>query len=390
VLRLLAPAVLVVIVLFVGMWLGGHSSVLPKPLQDLVADDDVAAIDDALSLVKDDFYRPVGEEKLADDAIRGAVRGLDDRFSAYFDRKEYKRFREVTDARFSGIGVTVVQVEKGLRIGHVYPKSPARKAGLRQGDTIVAADGQSLADKAEDAATGLIKGPKGTVVTLTVLRRGEEFRKRVERAEISVPVVAAKRRKVGGEEFAHVRLESFSHGAHAEVYKALRAAEKDDVEGIVLDLRANPGGIVDEAQLVASAFLEEGEIVTTRGRSVPEQVYRATGQPVSPDTPLVVLVDRSSASASEIVAGALQDRDRAKLVGTRTFGKGVFQSVVELDNGGALDITVGQYFLPSGRNLGGKGTSRGAGLKPDVEARDDPRTRKRDEALERALQVLAR
>ena len=129
--------------------------------------------------------------------------------------------------------------------------------------------------------------------------------------------------------------------------------------------------------------------MTTRGRTVDEQVYRATGNPVAPKTPVVVLVDRASASASEIVAGALQDRDRAKLVGTRTFGKGVFQEVVELDNGGALDITVGQYFLPSGRNLGGKGTSRGAGLEPDVEAKDDPKTQKRDEALERALGVLA-
>ncbi|HEV2815534.1 MAG TPA: S41 family peptidase, partial [Solirubrobacteraceae bacterium] len=168
----------------------------------------------------------------------------------------------------------------------------------------------------------------------------------------------------------------------------LREAERDDVKGIVFDLRSNPGGLVDEARLVASAFLEEGEIVTTRGRTVDEQVYRATGDPVAPKTPLVVLVDRASASASEIVAGALQDRGRARLVGTRTFGKGVFQSVVPLENGGAIDITVGQYFLPSGRNLGGKGTSPGSGLKPDVSAKDDPNTR-RDEALRRALDVLA-
>jgi carboxyl-terminal processing protease len=144
--------------------------------------------------------------------------------------------------------------------------------------------------------------------------------------------------------------------------------------GIVFDLRGNGGGLVSEARLVASAFLERG-----RDRDDARALGRRAGlprdrRPGGADTPLVVLVDRDSASASEIVAGALQDRDRAKLVGTRTFGKGVFQAVFPLDNGGALDITVGQYFLPSGRNLGGKGTARGAGLEPDVEARDDPKT----------------
>ena len=387
--RIVAGVIVLAATLLAGMWLGGHSSVLPDELQDLVTDDQVAEVSDALSRVEDDFYRGIDDDDLTDDAIRGAVEGLGDRFSHYFDPEEYKRFREVTDAKFSGIGVTVTQIDDGLRIGQVYEKSPARKAGLREGDVILAANGQDLEGKAEEAATGLIKGPAGTVVTLTVRRGGDRLRKRVERAEISIPVVSAQRRKRGGKEYAVIRLEGFSSGAHAEVYKAVREAERDDVAGIVFDLRANPGGLVEEARLVASAFLPEGEIVTTKGRSVDEQVYRATGDPVAPKTPLVVLVDGSSASASEIVAGALQDRGRAKLVGTSTFGKGVFQEVVELDNGGALDLTVGQYFLPSGRNLGGKGTARGDGLKPDVTARDDPDTRKRDEALRRALVVLA-
>ncbi len=392
----LVPAVLsLLVVLFAGMWLGGHSHLLPNGVQELVADDDVAQIDDALSRVEDRFYREVGTEKLTNDAIRGAVEGLGDRFSFYLDPKERERFRERTEGRFSGIGVTVTQVKEGLRIGQVYDKSPAKKAGLRAGDVITAADGASLAGKQEESATGRVKGPKGTVVELTVKRGKRTFEKKVRRDEVSVPVVSSRQRTVDGRKYGYVRLESFSSGAHAELYKALREAERAKVAGIVFDLRANPGGLVDEARLVASAFLRDGEIVTTKGRTVDEVVYRATGEPVVPKTPVVVLVDRASASASEIVAGALQDRGRAKLVGTPTFGKGVFQAVIDLDNGGALDLTVGQYFLPSGRNLGGKGTadgkatSRGEGLKPDVAASDDPKTPRRDEALERALRVLA-
>ena len=387
--RVAAVIVLVAAALVGGMWLGGHNELLPDRLQELVADDDVTDVADALSEVRDDFYRDTDDDELSDDAIRGVVEGLGDRFSHYFDPQEYKRFREVTDARFSGIGVTVTQVEDGLRVGRVYARSPAKKAGLREGDVILAADGERLKGKAEEAATGLIKGPAGTEVVLVVRRGKDRMRKRVERAEIAIPAVSATRRRRGKEEYAVIRLASFSSGAHAEIYKAAREAEKDKVDGIVFDLRGNPGGLVEEARLVASAFLPEGEVVTTRGRSREEQVYRATGDPVTTKTPLAVLVDRNSASAAEIVAGALQDRERAKLVGTRTFGKGVFQEVVELDNGGALDITVGQYFLPSGRNLGGKGTSRGQGLEPDVRAKDDPRTRNVDEGLRRAITVVA-
>jgi len=177
-------------------------------------------------------------------------------------------------------------------------------------------------------------------------------------------------------------------GAHAQVYAAVKRRLTQGAKGIVLDLRHNGGGLVKEAQLVASAFLPEGRIVSLRGRGVAPETLNATGDPIAPKTPLVVLVDRDTASASEIVTGALQDHHRAKVVGTRTFGKGVFQEVIELDNGGALDITAGQYFTPSGRNLGGGGVKPGAGLKPDVKAKDNPKTT-RDEGLDRALHVLA-
>jgi carboxyl-terminal processing protease len=185
-----------------------------------------------------------------------------------------------------------------------------------------------------------------------------------------------------------VHLAGFTSGAHGEVGDAVRRLLREGAEGVVLDLRDNGGGLLNEAVMVSSIFIADGKIVSTRGRSRPEQVYEATGGAIDRDVPLVVLVNDRSASASEIVTGALQDRDRATVVGTRTFGKGVFQEIEPLANGGALDITVGEYFLPSGRNLGGGGVERGAGVSPDVRAEDDPDT-PRDEALLAALREVA-
>ena len=170
---------------------------------------------------------------------------------------------------------------------------------------------------------------------------------------------------------------------------AIRRQRSRGAKGIVFDLRGNGGGLVSQAQLIASMFLRGGPIVTTKGRAVRTRTLSATGPRVAGSLPTVVLVDGATASAAEIVAGALQDRKRATIVGVKTFGKGVFQEIMPLSNGGALDITVGQYFLPSGRNLGGAGVKTGAGIKPDVVARDDPDTERPDEALVRALDVLA-
>ena len=379
---------LVVAALLGGIWLGGHSANLPGPLRDLARDEQTAVVEEALERVHDDYYRKIPRDELADEAVRGMVGSLGDRFSSYFDERQYREFREATDARFEGIGVTVQPEDRGLEIVSVYDDTPARRAGLRAGDVILAAAGKDLAGRPTETATRLIRGRPGTSVQLRIRRGKRIFERKVERDRISIPVVESSRRTRGGERYAVIRLDTFSSGAHAELYAALRKAKADDVDGVVFDLRGNGGGLVEEARLIASAFLGEGKIVTTRGRAVPDRVYRATGDPVLPDLPMVVLVDRGSASAAEIVAGAIQDRDRARLVGQRTFGKGIFQEVVEMPGGGALDITVGQYFLPSGRNIGGRGVEPGAGLTPDVRAKDDPDT-ERDEALRRALDILA-
>jgi len=382
--------VLVPCMLVLGIWLGAHPRFLPGPVADALAGpEDRRVALEALDTIYDKYYREVDRGTLADAAIAGAVRKLDDRFSAYFSPKEYGIFQQSLDNEFSGVGTAVRGVKDGLRIQTVYPDSPAKKAGLRIGDVVTAADGRRIGGLSEEKAVALIKGKEGTKVTLTVRRDKRTFKKRLTRARISVPVVSSRLADAGGTRVAYIALSTFGpRTAHVQMNEAIRRAKRRKAKGIVLDLRGNGGGLVTEAQLIASMFIAEGPIVTTRGRSVQQRTLNAVGQPVAGKLPTVVIVDGGTASASEIVAGALQDTRRAKLVGVPTFGKGVFQEILPLDNGGALDITVGQYFLPSGRNLGGAGTKTGSGLKPDVRAQDDADT-KRDEALDRALEVLA-
>ncbi len=385
VLILLAPCMLVL-----GIWLGAHPRFLPGPVADALAGPEERRVAlEALDEIHDKYYRPVGRGTLSDAAIGGAVNKLDDRFSAYFSPREYGQFQQSLDNEFSGVGTAVRGVKDGLRIQTVYPDSPAMKAGLRVGDVVTAANGRNIAGLTEEKAVALIKGPEGTNVTLTIRRGERTLRKRLRRARISVPVVSSRLANAGGTRVAYIALSTFGpRTAHVEMNEAIRRAKRRKAKGIVLDLRGNGGGLVTEAQLIASMFIAKGPIVTTRGRAVAERTLNAVGQPVAGRMPTVVLVDGGTASASEIVSGAMQDTKRAKLVGVSTFGKGVFQEILPLDNGGALDITVGQYFLPSGRNLGGAGTDRGSGLKPDVRAQDDPDT-ERDEALDKALDVLA-
>jgi carboxyl-terminal processing protease len=354
----------------------------------LVGDTHSAVVREAIDDVSRTYYRQVPKEQLADNAIEGVVRRLDDRFSNYFTAAEYKRFKASQNSEFSGIGLAVSEERRGLRVEEVYDGSPADRAGIVAGDVVVAADGHDLMGRGSDESVSFIKGRPGTQVKVTWLHDGRRRTRLITRNTVSVPVVASEVDRAGRCKAGVVRLAQFSSGAHAEVYAALRKAKQAGATAFVLDLRGNGGGLVNEAQLVASAFLEDGVIVTTRGRAVPERTLRASGDAVVPTQPLVVLVDKNTASAAEIVTGALQDRHRARVVGTRTFGKGVFQQVLELSNGGALDITAGQYFTPGGRNLGGKGVTPGSGISPDVKATDDPKT-KRDEAKARALSLLA-
>jgi carboxyl-terminal processing protease len=378
-----ARVALVAGVLLLGLWLGGHPHLLPAPVANVFVDDDVRVVAEAIHKVESTYIDEVDAERLTDAAIAGIVRRLDDEFSTYLTAAEYARFQDASHGRFQGVGISVRATEQGLRVQRVMEDSPAARAGITRGDVIVAADGRSLAGRPADVAIALVKGPAGTEVRLRIRRDEKTFTRRVERAAIELRVVEREPRRAAGARVTHITLSTFSEGAHEQLADAVETARARGARGIVLDLRGNGGGLVKEAQRVASEFLERGEIVTTRGRAVPGRTLSATGEPAAGDLPVVVLVDGATASAAEIVAGALKDHDRATVVGTTTFGKGVFQRVLPLSNGGALNLTVGRYFTPDGRNLAGDG------IAPVVRAADDADTQ-RDEALGVALDVLGR
>jgi carboxyl-terminal processing protease len=365
-------AIMLPILLVVGLWLGGHPEDLPGFVRNaFVADQQTRVVDEALQRIASDYYRPIPKRDLSNASIAGAVASLHDRFSHYLTPSEFREFD--APPHFTGIGVSVGSEHRGLLIARVFNSSPAAGAGLKPGDLIVAVGGRKLEGLSSDAATGLIKGLPGTDVQLEIehprnghLGHGATNTVKITRAVVSEPVVESATKTVHGVKIGIVALATFSPGAHAEVREAVEQQLHKGAQGIVLDLRGNGGGLVEEAQLISSIFIPKGTIVTTRGRTQPTQVITATGGAIPTSVPVVVLVDQNTASAAEIVTAALQDHKRATVVGTHTFGKGVFQEEQSLSNGGALDITVGEYFTPNGRNLGGGGVKEGAGIQPEV------------------------
>jgi carboxyl-terminal processing protease len=357
------------ILLILGVYLGGHPEDLPGFARSaFVADHETRVVNEAINRIASDYYRPVAKGRLTNASIAGAVSSLGDRFSHYLSPREFREFNQPPS--FTGIGVSVGADRRGLRVARVFDASPAAHAGLRAGDLIVIANDHKLAGLSAEKAIALIKGPPGTDVKLGIeqQRAGRTALNTLTltRATISEPVVASVTKTVHGLKLGVVALATFSPGAHGEVRESVERELRERVHGIVLDLRANGGGLVDEARQIASIFVEKGTIVSTRGRTQPSETLSATGGAISPSIPVVVLVDANTASAAEIVTAALQDHHRATVVGTHTFGKGVFQEEEPLANGGALDITVGEYFTPSGRNLGGGGVKQGAGITPEV------------------------
>jgi carboxyl-terminal processing protease len=383
-------ALLAIVVLLVGVWFGGHPSWLPGPIRNAFVSQngDDKLVNQVLGLIQNDYYRKVNRSDLVNKGLQAAVAGLGDPYSHYYDPTDYRAFQNQDNPHLSGIGIDIKTLTRGLLVQDVFQGSPAAQAGLLRGDVIVQVGSTSLANRSVDFSASLIKGRPGTKVTLTVLRGKHRRVITVKRANIVVPVAAGRVVSYKGTKLGYVELTSFTAGSGQQVRDEVQHVLKQGAQGLILDLRENGGGLLNEAVNVASVFIPDGTIVSTDGRAQPRQVYMAKGNAVAPRIPMVVLVDQGTASAAEIVTGALQDRGRAKVVGTHTYGKGVFQEIEPLPNGGALDFTVGEYFTPSGHNLGGGGVSKGAGIKPNIYALTGPRAHA-DTALTVAERTVA-
>ncbi|MGI8460700.1 MAG: S41 family peptidase [Solirubrobacterales bacterium] len=349
--------------------------------------EELSLSDEAIEVIGGSYFREPDLRKLGDASVNGIVDELrkryDDRFSHYFDPETLEDFNAQTSGQFTGVGLAVVEVKQGLRVAAVYPDTPAKQAGIKPGDVISAVDGEPLADLSAEAAAAQIKGEPGTKVTLEV-STGKEMPRpvEVERAAVRIPAVRGEIKRVGADKraIAYVQLATFSEGAHAELREEIERLYRRGAEGLVLDLRGNGGGLLNEGVLTSSVFVEDGLIVATEGRTQRRREYDAVGDAIEP-RPAAVLVNGDTASASEILTAALADYDLAEIVGTTTFGKGTVQEVIELENGGALDLTVGEYLTSEDVSLAG------SGIKPDVKIEDEPKTAP-DEALDEALAIV--
>ncbi len=384
---------------------------------------DHALQQEVIDKLEQSYYKEIDPEVLQVGAIDGMLAGLDDPYTVYMDPEEYTSWKEQTSGSYSGVGIVVAMKDHLVTAAAVFEESPAAAAGIEQGDVVLAVDGVSSEGRTLDQVVGDIKGPADTTVVLKMWRPavtppttttatssstttttdaratedegdptvdlsgltdgGESKDYTLTRKEITIPSTDSETRTVAGKKVALISLYQFAQASADDLRAEVTAAVQiDKVAAIILDLRSNPGGLLTSAIDVASIFIDTGVIVSTQGLHYAKEVLSATGDAFV-DVPLYVLVDEYSASASEIVSGALQDHRRATLVGETTFGKGLVQTLESLSNGGAIKVTTQIYLTPNGRDI------NATGITPDVVAPDDPQTADVDEGLEAVLDLIA-
>jgi carboxyl-terminal processing protease len=366
------------------------SAVIAAETGRALAPEDLGIFWEAMDLLEEDFY---GELPSPNERSYGAIRGvldtLDDQNTGFLTPNEAASFMEGIEGSFEGIGALVewAEDEGAIRIIEPFEDQPAWNAGIRRGDLIIAINGQDVADLSNlHEAINRIKGPKGTEVHLTVRRDGldDPLEVPVTRDTIDVPVVESERYG-DNDEFAYVHLERFSADAGAKLRAELEDLLTDETQGLIFDLRGNPGGLLREAINVTSVFLEDERVLIERFSDGTEEIYNTEGSALVPnDLPLVVLVNQGSASASEIVAGALQDVERAPLVGVTTFGKGSVQLPHTLSDESLLRVTIALWYTPADRSIDD------TGLEPDIEVErtNEQIENEEDPQLDRALELL--
>lgn len=323
------------------------------------------------------------DTKLVDGAIQGMVNSLGDQFSGYMDAETYPLFNSDLSGEVEGIGAVVQTDEKTkeISIAQVLEGSPAEAAGLKSGDVFVKVEGEDVTQATQFDLVRLVRGKEGTVVSLTMRRGSDTLDFKITRAKITTPVVESKTLDNG---IGYVKLRSFDVNAYQEVNSAIDKLGGKNLKGLVFDLRGNPGGLLNSAIDVASLFLKSGTVLVEDFGNGNKQTYTTNGKYLGYDIPLSILVDENSASASELVSGAMQDSGRAKLVGVKTFGKGTVQTWQQLVNGGGIRLTIARWLTPNGHWI------HGNGITPDVvvEWPQENRDVNNDPQLKAAIETL--
>ena len=324
--------------------------------------EDLRTFTEIFGRIKRDYVEPVSDKKLLEDAIRGMLAGLDPH-SAYLVSEEYQELKEGTTGQFGGLGIEVTMENGFIKVVSPIDDTPAQKAGIKTGDLIVRLDdepvkGMSLAD-----AVKKMRGEPGSKIVLTVVREGAEAPLKLTLVRAVIKVQSVKSRLLE-KNYGYLRVSSFQSGTGESLKEALANMKKENggnLKGLVLDLRNNPGGVLNAAVDVSDAFLKSGLIVYTEGRiENSEMRFNAAPDDLIDGAPLVVLINAGSASASEIVAGALQDQKRAVIMGEKSFGKGSVQTILPTSNGAAVKLTTARYYTPSGRSI------QAEGIEPDI------------------------
>ncbi len=373
-----------VLVLLLGVFIGAgftlDTAVLAKREGEQVVSttlplDELRTFTEVFSKIKSDYVEDVADKKLLEDAIGGMLAGLDPH-STYLDPEGYKDVRIGTEGQFGGLGIEVTMENGFVKVVSPIEDTPAARAGLQPGDLIVRLDDQAVKGMSLSDAVKLMRGKPGSDITLTVVREGENqpLKITVTRAVIKIRSVKSRLLEPG---YGYIRITQFQANTTKNMKTSLSKLEKENggkLKGVVLDLRNNPGGVLNAAVSVSDAFLKKGIIVYTEGRIADSKLtFEAQPDQVLEGAPLVVLVNGGSASASEIVAGALQDNGRAVIMGTKTFGKGSVQTIMPMSNGAALKLTTARYFTPSGRSI------QATGIEPDIVTEQAKLTRNKND-----------
>lgn len=350
-------------------------------------------LEDVLNQVETSYVEKPKKQKLINGAIDGLLKALDDPYTRHLRKKAFHEFQEQTSGHFGGVGIELGMRDDHLTVVAPIRNTPAERAGVQAGDIITTINDRSTKGMSIQEAVELIRGEPGTKVTLGMQRNGkEQFKVTLVRDEIKVPNVTGK--VLDDKRVGYVMIHSFNEETGKDLKAEIDSLKAKGIQGLILDLRNNPGGLLTEAVNVANLFIKSGPIVKVKSRTGQTETYSANAT-ADDKLPLVILVNKGSASASEIVAGAVQDSGRGVIIGERTFGKGSVQQVIQLKDGSALVLTVAKYLTPKGRSLNKRGVNPDIEVKVDkkqlhkLSGKDDPQLNKAIEVIEQKLKAKA-